>query len=105
MTGSSDELLLAIDCGTQSVRALLIDLGGTIVAKRQQVLESYSSAREGWLEHDAEAFWQATAAVCRGLLSERADLRPRTKGLAVTTQRGSLTLVDQFGAPLCPFII
>ena len=49
MIGSSDELLLAIDCGTQSVRALLIDLGGTIVAKRQQALESYSSVREGWL--------------------------------------------------------
>jgi hypothetical protein len=47
MTGSSDELLLAIDCGTQSVRALLIDLGGTIVAKRQQALENYSSVREG----------------------------------------------------------
>ena len=105
MTGSSDELLLAIDCGTQSVRALLIDLRGTIVAKRQQALESYSSVREGWLEHDAEAFWQATAAVCRGLLSERADLKPRTKGLAVTTQRGSLTLVDQFGKPIRPFII
>ena len=59
MSGSSDELLLAIDCGTQSVRALVIDLGGNIVAKRQQALEGYTSAREGWLEHDAEAFWQA----------------------------------------------
>jgi len=105
MTDSSDELLLAIDCGTQSVRALLIDLGGTIVAKRQQALENYSSVGEGWLEHDAEAFWRATATVCRGLLTDRADLKPRTKGLAVTTQRGSLTLVDQFGTPLRPFII
>ena len=60
MTASSDELLLAIDCGTQSVRALLIDLGGIIVAKRQQALEGYSAVREGWLEHDAEALWQAT---------------------------------------------
>ena len=105
MTGSADELLLAIDCGTQSVRALLIDLDGNIVAKRQQALENYSAGREGWLEHDAEAFWQATTAVCRGLWAERADLEPRTKGLAVTTQRGSLTLVDQSGKPLRPFII
>ena len=36
---SSDELLLAIDCGTQSVRALLFDLKGDIAAKRQQTLE------------------------------------------------------------------
>ena len=105
MSGSSDELLLAIDCGTQSVRALVIDLGGNIAAKSQQALESYASAREGWLEHDAEAFWQATTAVCRGLWAQRAELKARVKGLAVTTQRGSLTLVDQSGKPLRPFII
>ncbi len=105
MTGSSDELVLAVDCGTQSVRALLVDLKGNIVAKRQQALEAYSSAQAGWLEHDAEAFWTASAAVCRGVFLERPDLKPRVKGMAVTTQRGSLTLVDQSGKPLRPFII
>ena len=34
MTASSDALVLAVDCGTQSVRALLVDLEGNIVAKR-----------------------------------------------------------------------
>ena len=53
MRASSDELLLAIDCGTQSVRALLIDLKGNIVAKRQRTLDGYTSAQDGWLEHDA----------------------------------------------------
>jgi sugar (pentulose or hexulose) kinase len=105
MTPSSDELLLAIDCGTQSVRALIVDLKGNIVAKRQQALEAYVSPQEGWLEHDAEAFWQASAAVCRDLWAERTELKARVKGLAVTTQRGSLTLVDQSGKPLRPFII
>src|SRR5208337_4718428 len=35
MTGSSDELLLAIDCGTQSVRALLVDRGETPTGARK----------------------------------------------------------------------
>ncbi len=105
MTASSDELVLAVDCGTQSVRALLVDLKGNIVAKRQQPLEGYSSPQAGWLEHDAEAFWTASAAVCRGLWIDRPDLKPRVKGMAVTTQRGSLTLVDRSGKPLRPFII
>ena len=105
MTEASDELVLAVDCGTQSVRALIVDLKGNIVAKRQRALDAYTAAQEGWLEHGAEAFWTASAAVCRGLWVEHADLKPRVKGMAVTTQRGSLTLVDQSGKPLRPFII
>ncbi|MGO9007152.1 MAG: FGGY-family carbohydrate kinase [Beijerinckiaceae bacterium] len=105
MTETSDELLLAIDCGTQSVRALLIDLYGNIVAKQHQVLDGYMSPRDGWLEYEAEGFWQATAAVCRGLWRDRSDLKPRAKGLVVTTQRGSLVLVDAAAKPLRPFII
>jgi len=105
VTGASDELVLAVDCGTQSVRALIVDLKGNIVAKRQRALDAYTATQEGWLEHDAEAFWTASAAVCRGVFNERPDLKPRVKGMAVTTQRGSLTLVDQSGKPLRPFII
>jgi sugar (pentulose or hexulose) kinase len=105
MTARSDELVLAIDCGTQSVRALLFDLEGNIVAKRQQTLDGYVSAQNGWLEHDAESFWQASASVCRELWTNCAELKPRVKGLVVTAQRGSLTLVDAKGEPLRPFII
>jgi len=105
VSGTSDELLLAIDCGTQSVRALLIDLKGIIVAKRQLTLDGYVSTQNGWLEHDAEAFWQASASACRALWAENSDLKARTKGVVVTAQRGSLTLVDAGGKPLRPFII
>jgi sugar (pentulose or hexulose) kinase len=105
MGKASDELMLAIDCGTQSVRALLVDLKGNLVAKRQRALDGYVSPQNGWLEHDAEAFWQATASVCRELLADHAGLRERAKGVIVTTQRGSLTLVDDKGKPLRPFII
>ena len=99
---SGDELVLAIDCGTQSVRALVVDLRGEILAKQQQTLTLYVSPRDGWLEHDAEAFWRASAAVCRALWRSRPDLRDRVRGLAVSTQRGSLTLVDAQGDPLRP---
>jgi sugar (pentulose or hexulose) kinase len=105
MSASSDELFLAIDCGTQSVRALVIDLNGEIVAKRQQTLKDYSSPHKGWLEYDTEALWRVTAAVCRDLITNRAELRPMIKGLAVTAQRGSITLIDASGKPLRPFII
>ncbi|MFY7865302.1 FGGY-family carbohydrate kinase [Roseateles sp.] len=99
------ELLLAIDCGTQSVRALLVDLHGNIRAKCQQPLDDYISLQPGWLEHDAEAFWQAAASVCRGLWAQHADLRACVKGVVVTTQRGTLVPVDAAGKALRPFII
>jgi len=105
MSAISNELLLAVDCGTQSVRAVLIDLQGQIVAKCQRALDGYFSRQEGWLEHDADAFWDATALVCQGLWDAHAPLRPRIKGVVVTTQRGSLVPVDAAGRPLRPFII
>jgi sugar (pentulose or hexulose) kinase len=105
MKVGSDELLLAIDCGTQSVRALLIDLAGAIVAKRQHALNDYKSPQDNWLEYDAEAFWRSTAAVCRDLWSAHGDLKSHAKGLVVTTQRGSLVPLDADGKPLRPFII
>jgi hypothetical protein len=46
--------ILAIDNGTQSVRALLFDLQGNIVAKSQVMLEAYFSTQPGWAEHDPE---------------------------------------------------
>ena len=101
----STELMLSIDCGTQSVRALVFDLRGELVGRRQHVFETYVTPRENWLEHDADEFWRATAAVCRALFDDRPDLRARIKGVAVTTQRGSLVLVDEAGKPIRPFII
>ena len=55
------------------MRALLFDLQGRLLAKCQQSLDDYVSLHEGWLEHDAEAFWQAAAGVCRGLPGKMAQ--------------------------------
>ena len=62
-----DDLLLAIDCGTQSVRALLFDPRGRLVAKSQVALDDYVVARPGWMEHDADGFWSAAALACQKL--------------------------------------
>ena len=104
-TGTSDELLLAIDCGTQSVRALLIDLYGDVVAKQYQALEDYKIPQHGWLEHDADIFWRATAGVCQALWKADAHWRSRVRGVTVTTQRGTVMPVDSNGRPLHPAII
>ncbi|MDP1902447.1 MAG: FGGY-family carbohydrate kinase [Rubrivivax sp.] len=105
MGAASDELLLAIDCGTQSVRALLVGLDGEMAARCQVALDGYLSLHPGWMEHDADAFWRAAAQACQGLWQTHAALRARVKGVVVTAQRGTLVPLDAAGRPLRPFIV
>ena len=95
----TDATILAIDNGTQSVRAILFDLQGNIVAKSQIHLEAYFSVQPGWAEHDAEGYWNAVCRACQGLWAQGVD-KSRIKGVAITTQRGTVVNVDKDGKPL-----
>ena len=59
--------ILAIDNGTQSVRALLFDLHGNLVDKSQVGIDSYRSPEPGWVENDADAFWHSLCTACQRL--------------------------------------
>lgn len=93
-------LLLSIDNGTQSVRALLFDLHGDIVAKAQVHLEPYFSVQPGWAEHDPEDYWNSVCQACQQLWAEHPSARARLVGVAVTTQRGTVVNLDAKGRPL-----
>ncbi len=101
----ADELILALDSGTQSVRALLFDLAGRLVDKEQVPLVPYLSPRPGWAEQDPEYYWERLAEACRGLSSRLGDRRKRLAGVAVTTQRSTVVCLDAQGAPLRPAIV
>ena len=96
--------ILAIDNGTQSVRALLFDLQGNLAARAQVMLEPYFSEHPGWAEHDADGYWQAVCEACRQLWRNSAIDRAQVAGVAVTTQRGTVVNVDAEGRPLRPAI-
>lgn len=100
-----DDYILAIDNGTQSVRALLFDLHGRIVARSQVHLHAYFSVHPGWVEHEAEAYWQALCAACQRLWAENTIRKEAIKGVAVTTQRGTVISLDKNGQPLRPAIV
>ena len=100
----SSDTILAIDNGTQSVRAMLIDLQGNIVAKAQVHLQAYFSDHPGWAEHHAEDYWQAVCHACRQLWAQSGISSSSVKGVAVTTQRGTVINLDKQGKPLRPAI-
>jgi sugar (pentulose or hexulose) kinase len=98
------DLLLAIDNGTQSVRALLFDVQGNLVARSREQIDDYVTAQPGWHEYDARAFWSKVCAACRRLWGEHPGTRERVVGVAVTTQRGTVVNLDRDGQPLRPAI-
>ena len=98
------QYILAIDNGTQSVRALLFDLQGKLVDK-SQVAITYQSAEPGWAEADADVFWQALCQACQQLWQTTHVNKSDIAGLVITTQRGTTLALDAKGQPLRPAMI
>jgi sugar (pentulose or hexulose) kinase len=100
------ERILAIDVGTQSVRAILFDLHGTVVAGARIPIEPYVSPRPGWAEQDPELYWRSMAEACQRLRDDPAASRfTGLAGLALTTQRGTVVVSDAEGRPLRPAMV
>ncbi|WP_394561894.1 FGGY-family carbohydrate kinase [Aquipseudomonas alcaligenes] len=102
---SEQPYLLAIDNGTQSVRALLFDLAGNLVGKGKVELEPYYSEHPGWAEQDSEYYWQSLGEACRQLWASVDIDKSQIAGVSLTTQRGTLINVDEAGQPLRPAIL
>ena len=102
---SEKSYLLAIDNGTQSVRALLFDLQGNLLGKGKVELEAYYSTQPGWAEQDPEYYWASLGEACQRLWAAVDIDRRLIKGVALTTQRGTLIHVDALGQPLRPAIL
>lgn len=98
------DLLLAIDHGTQSVRAIVFDLQGNLVVKSQIKLPPYLTPEPEKIEQDPEVFWKAVVDACQGLW-ENGKVQPsQIAGVAITTQRSTLINLDNEGKPLRPAI-
>lgn len=99
------DLILAIDNGTQSVRALIFDLRGNLVHKARIPLEPYISREPGWAEQDADYYWKSLCQACQKLWKESSVSKDAIAGVTITTQRGTLINVDKNGKPLRPAIV
>lgn len=83
--------LLAIDAGTTSTRALAFDLTGAVIGESQREFAQIFPY-PGWVEHDAEEIWQATAHCIRTVLAGLPEL-PLAIGL--TNQRETAVIWDR----------
>ncbi|HAG72653.1 MAG TPA: carbohydrate kinase, partial [Gammaproteobacteria bacterium] len=54
-----EQYFLSIDNGTQSVRAIVFDGQGQLIAKSKIDIEPYFSNQKGWAEQHADYFWDS----------------------------------------------
>ena len=93
---SEPSLIVAIDFGTQSVRALAYSQSGECRAKHQLPIDQYQHPEPGWTEHDVEGFWTLLTASCQGLWTQGVD-PSEIAAVVVTTQRATVINLDEMG--------
>ena len=104
-----EPLFLSIDNGTQSIRALIFDAKGQLLAKSKIELTAYYSKQPGWAEQDPEYFWQSLKDCCQKLWLQPEVIdkqyQKSIKAVSLTTQRGTVINLDNDGNPLRPAIL
>ncbi len=101
----TQDFILAIDNGTQSLRAMIFDPQGTLVAKSRVLIENYQSPANGYAELHPDLFWKALCDACNLLWESFEYPKSAIKSVALTTQRSTLINLDENGNPLRPAIV
>jgi glycerol kinase len=86
--------ILAIDQGTTSSRALVVDENGEVLGAGQQPFTQYFP-RPGWVEHDAEEIWTSTIEAMEQALAASGTAAQELTAIGVTNQRETVVLWDR----------
>jgi len=90
----AEPLILALDQGTTSTRAILFDAKGRALAEAGRPLQQFYPA-DGWVEHDAEAIFQASVEVLREAVAKAAREMGDVAAIGITNQRETVVIWDR----------
>ncbi|HEY3785313.1 MAG TPA: glycerol kinase GlpK [Steroidobacteraceae bacterium] len=97
---TKEPVLLAIDQGTSSSRAIAFTPRAQALVIEQQPFEQIYPA-SGWVEHDPEVIWATTLSTTREVLRRLREQRLTVAAVGVTNQRETALLWDRrTGIPL-----
>ncbi len=100
----AQDLILALDQGTTSTRAILFDRAGQPLAEASRPLRQ-SYPHDGWVEHDAEEIFAACVAVLREA-SESSGRAADIAAIGITNQRETVVIWDKAtGRPIYPAVV
>ena len=95
-------LLLAIDQGTTSSRAIVFDSAGNALHVAQQEFAQHYP-RDGWVEHDPQDIWSSTLTVTQAVLSQ---VQGTLASIGITNQRETTVVWDRAsGEPIYNAIV
>jgi len=105
MPVDNDALVLALDQGTTSSRAILFDRLGQVRGVAQREFTQHFP-QPGWVEHDAREIWDTQLAVAREVLERTGTPAARIAAIGITNQRETTVLWDRAtGEPVAPAIV
>jgi len=101
----SQPLILSIDQGTTSSRAMLFEKNGASFAVAQkEFTQIYPQA--GWVEHDPEEIWTTTLGVCREAMATANKAGRTVAAIGITNQRETTVVWDRAtGKPIFNAIV
>ena len=100
MSNAKDKLVLAMDQGTTSSRAILFDSSYTIVEQAQCEFEQ-QFPNSGWVEHSAIDIWQTSLDTARQAIANAGVSAQQIASIGITNQRETSVIWDrQTGEPI-----
>ena len=88
------DLILALDQGTTSSRAILFDARGKPVAEAQRELQQFYP-HDGWVEHDPEHIWADTMGAARDAIAKSGRPAGDIAAIGITNQRETAIVWDR----------
>ena len=102
---TNDKLILVVDQGTTSSRAILYTEALVYVFSHSITVQTHTEV-DGKVEQDAEQLWQGVDACCRACIAHAAQINSEIVALGVTNQRETVVAWDtQTGEVLAPAIV
>jgi glycerol kinase len=98
-------VLLALDQGTTSCRAIVFDAGGRALATAQKELRQIFP-QPGWVEHDPSEIWRDQVAVAQEALRRSGRTAAEVAALGIANQRETTVLWERAtGRPLANALV
>jgi len=99
------KVVMAIDQGTTSTRAILFNHEGLIVSSAQKEHRQYYP-KPGWVEHDPLEIWQAIQTVMQEALNKSGHSFNDIAAIGITNQRETTLIWDRnTGKPFHPAVV
>lgn len=100
-----NDYFLSIDCGTQSLRAIVFDCKGKIIDKQQIYYEPYFSIKPGYAEQYAEKYIESLCYAVKELKVRIPKIIENIKSVAITTLRDTMVQINKCGEVIRPIIL